>query len=70
MAHFKRTFKYNIKEELICYKKKLDSLNILIKAAIKANNRLYKLAIKIYYSRANNKVRLYFEYISYYNKLI
>ena len=38
------------------YKKKLNSLNILIKKIIKLNNKFYKLTIKIWYSRAYNKV--------------
>ena len=38
ITHFKRDFKHNIKEKLICYGEKLDSLNFLIKATIKLNN--------------------------------
>ena len=48
--------KYNIKKKLMYYKKKLNSLNILIKKVIKLNNKFYKLTIKIWYSRAYNKV--------------
>ena len=34
MTYFRGDFKYNIKEKLIYYREKLDSLNILIKATI------------------------------------
>ena len=39
-------------------KKKLDSLNTLIKIAIELNNKLYKLVIEIYYNKKNCKVEL------------
>ena len=52
------------------YKVKFDYLNILIKAIIELNNKLYKLAIKIYYSNTNSKVRPYYEYINYCNRKI
>ena len=47
------------------YGKKLDSPIFLIKITIKLNNKLYKLAIKKFYSNSNSKVRLYKEYTSY-----
>ena len=50
------------------YRKKLDSLNILIKVVIKFNNKSYKLVTWICYSCINNKVKLYYEYANYYNE--
>ena len=50
------------------YKEKLNYLNILIKIVIKLNNKLYKLAIKIYYSKLNSNFGPYYKYISYCNK--
>ena len=63
-----KNFKYNIKKKLMYYKKNVDSLNILIKVVIKLNNKLYKLAIKIYYSKTNNGIEAYFRYKNYYIK--
>ena len=34
MDHFRRHLKQNVKKEVICYKKKLDSLDLLIKVVI------------------------------------
>ena len=45
MAHFKKCLKYNFKRKIIHYRKKFNSLNILIKIAIKLDNQLYKLHI-------------------------
>ena len=45
-------------EKFIYYREKLNSLNILIEAIIKLNNKIYKLAIKIHYSNVNSKARL------------
>ena len=58
MIYFKKSLKYNIKEKLICYRKKLDSLNILIEVAIKFNNKFYKLAINTYYNNPDYEARL------------
>ena len=52
----------------IYYKKKLNSLNFLIKVVIKLNNYIYKLASKIYYSNFDSKARLYKKHTNYYNK--
>ena len=49
------------------YKKKPNSLNILIEVAIKLNNKFYKLDIETHYNKANSKAKLYFRYASYYN---
>lgn len=65
MAHFKRSLKYNIKEELMRYREELDSLNFLIKAVIKLNSKLYKLAMETHSSNSNSKTRFYLEYASY-----
>ena len=46
------------------YREKLDSLNTLIKTAIKYNNKFYKLAIKICYNKVSSKIRPYFGYIN------
>ena len=66
MFYFRKSLKYNIKEELIPYREKLNRLNTLIKVLIKLNNILYKLAIEIYYSKANGKTKFYFRYVNYY----
>ena len=50
------------------YRKKLDSLNILTKVAIKHNNKYYKLVTKIYNSKINSITKLYYKYISYFNE--
>ena len=68
IAYFRKVYKSNIKIKLMRYGKKLDSLTIFIKIIIKPNNKVYKLVIEIYYNKANNKVRSYFRYTSYYNK--
>ena len=48
------------------YSKKLDNLNYLIEIIIKFNNKLYKLAIEIYYTNFNNKAKFYRSYTFYY----
>ena len=50
------------------YREKLYSLKTLIEIAIELNNELCKLAIKIWYSEMNNKIKFYFRYRSYYSK--
>ena len=40
------------------YKGKIDSLNSLIKVVIEPNNKLYKLAIAIYYCNSTSKTKL------------
>ena len=50
------------------YKKEYNTLNFLIEVIIEVNNKLYKVAIEIFYSNLNNKVKLYYEYTSYYSK--
>ena len=68
MVYFRKSLKHNIKKKLICYEKKLNSQNSLIKATIELDNKLYKLGIEISYSNPNSKVGFYLEYTSYYNK--
>lgn len=41
------------------YGKEFNSLNFLIKVVIELNNKLYKLAIGIYYSNFDSKIRPY-----------
>ena len=53
---------------LIYSRKKLDSLNTLIKVVIKYDNKLYKLVIKIYYNNLDNKARFYQKCINCYSK--
>ena len=52
------------------YKRKLNILNILIKIAIKLDNKIYKLALEIYYSKINNKEELNLKHKNYYNRSI
>ena len=59
MTDFRKNLKYNVKKEFIYYKKKLDSINLLIKEMIKLDNECYKLTTKKYYSNFANKVRPY-----------
>ena len=68
MTHFQKGFKYDVKQKLIYYEKKLNSLNTLIEVVIKLNNKFYKLAIKTCYSNPGNKAELYLEYANYYHK--
>ena len=49
---------------------KLNNINTLIEVVIKLDNKFYKLAIKIYYSKVNSKVRLYYRYANYYGSWI
>ena len=58
MAYFKEDTKYNIKEKLICYRKRLYSLNTLIKTIIKLDNKFYKRGIKICYSNQNCLIKV------------
>ena len=41
------------------YRKKLDSLNSMIKSVIELDNKLYKLAMEIYYSNPNSIAGFY-----------
>lgn len=59
MTYFRKNVKHNIRKMLIQYKKKLDSLNSLIKIAIKLNKKLYKLAIEICYNNSSSKTGHY-----------
>ena len=52
------------------YGRKLNNLNILIKAVIELNNKFYKLIIKLKYNKVNSKTKPYFKYTSNYNKQI
>ena len=52
------------------YIEELDSLNTLIEVVIKLDNKFYKLNIEMGYKKLSNKIRLYFEYASYYSKKI
>ena len=55
IAYFRRNLKHNIKKNLIYYKEGFDGLNSLIEPIIKLDNKIYKLAIKIYYSNFNSQ---------------
>lgn len=63
-----RGLKYNIKEELMHYRGKLNSLNFFIKAAIKFDYKFYKLAIETGDSNPNSKVGPYLKHTSYGSK--
>ena len=65
---FKQHLKYYIKEKLIYYRKKLDSISLLIKIIMKFNNKLYKLGIKICYKNFLNRAESYNENMYYYSK--
>lgn len=65
--YFRKILKYIVEKKLIYYRRKFNSLNILIEVAIKLNYKFYKLAMKIGSGKANNKGKLYFRYINYCN---
>ena len=51
--------KYNIKEKLMYYRKKLNTPNFLIKVAIKLINKFYKLAMKTRSSNFDSNIKFY-----------
>ena len=53
-----------------CYEEKFNILIILIEAVIKFNSKIYKLAIKKWYSKLNTKIRFYFRYLNYFDKYL
>ena len=68
MAYFGKSLRYNIKEKLMHYRDKLNSLNSKVKAVIKLDNKLHKLAIKICYNNLDSKDRSYLGYSNYHNQ--
>ena len=57
-----------IKKKLMYYKEKLNNLNFVVKILIKPKDKLYKLAIKLYYNNSSNETKTYKQYNSYYSK--
>ena len=62
---FKRGFKNNVKNELLCYKEIINSINNLIRVLIKINNKLYKQAIKKKFNNLRRKAKTYTDYLAY-----
>ena len=52
------------------YEKKLNSPNSLIKKVIELKNKVFESAMKIYYSKTNNKAKLCYKYRNNYNNQI
>lgn len=48
--------------------KNLNDINIIVEVIIKLNNKLYKLIMKIQYTKINSKIKYYFKYKSCYGK--
>lgn len=48
-----------IKKKLMYYKEKLNNLNFVVKILIKPKDKLYKLAIKLYYNNSSNETKTY-----------
>ena len=55
MIYFRKNLKYNIKKNLLYYKKKVNCLNFLNQAVINLNNKFYKLLIETYYSNLDSR---------------
>lgn len=70
MVYFTKNVECYIKEKLIYYKGEFNNQNILLKVIIKVDNKFYKLIIRIYYSKVNSKVKVYYKYTSNYSRQI
>ena len=62
---FRRELKDNVKDELLYYKKTINSINSLIYVLIKVDNKLYKKAIKKKFNNLRRKAKTYTSYLAY-----
>ena len=62
---FRRGFKNNVKNKLLRYKGIINSINNLIRALIKVNNKLYKRAIKKKFNDLRKRAKTYIKYLVY-----
>ena len=67
---FRKGLKNNVKDELLYYKKIINSINSLIRALIKVNNKLYKRAIKKKFNDLRKKAGTYISYLAYEKKVL
>jgi hypothetical protein len=64
---FRRDFKNNLKNEIMCDNKFISDMFNLIEVVIDFNNKLYKRIIKKQYDQFYEKARIFFELtIKYY----
>ena len=64
---FRKSFKNNVKNELLCYRG-INKIKDLIRAAIKIDNRLYKRAIIKNFNDLRKKASTYTGYLAYKGK--
>ena len=62
---FRRKLKNNVKNELLCYKKIINSINGLIRVLIKINNKLYEQTIKKKFNNLRRRAKTYTGYLVY-----
>ena len=67
---FRKGLKNNVKNELLRYKRIINSINNLICASIKVDNKLYKQAIKKKFNNPRKKARTYTGYLAYKKKVL
>jgi len=60
---FRRDFKNNLKNEIMCDNKFISDMFNLIEVVIDFNNKLYKRIIKKQYDQFYEKARIFFELI-------
>ena len=58
---FRRNFKNNLKNKIMCDKKTLNDMFNLIEIVIDFNDKLYKRAMKKKYNQFQKKARIFFE---------
>ena len=69
MTMFRQKFKNNVKNKLMCDKRKIDGLEILMKTTINLNDRLYERTMKQKYSKRHSKqTKNYMKNVIYKNK--
>ena len=65
---FRKGLKNNVKNELLRYKGIINSINSLIYALIKVDNKLYKRVIKKKFNNLRKKARTFIKYLVYKKK--
>ncbi len=64
---FRRNFKNNLKNEIMCYDKFINDMFNFIEVAINFDDKLYERAIKKRYNQFHEKIKIFFELtIKYY----
>jgi len=64
---FRRNFKNNLKNEIMCYDKFINDMFDFIEVAINFDDKLYERAIKKRYNQFHEKIKIFFELtIKYY----